>query len=77
MHSGQLLVVAPPLVSVGLRQRREPLRPLRVRAFEDGESGFGRHEIAYRDRRRVGIEFERLAVGFRWGGTDRAANSRS
>src|ERR687891_1882461 len=43
-HGGELLVVAPPLVDVGLDQRRQPGRPLRVCTPQDGVAGLGGHE---------------------------------
>ena len=64
LHGGELLVVAPPLVDVGLDQRRQPGGPLRVRAPEDGEAGLGGRRSRHRDRRRVRVEPERvLALG--------------
>ena len=60
--AGELLVVAPPLVDVGLEQARQLAGPGRVGALEDGEARLGRDEVAHRDRRRLRVELERLAV---------------
>ena len=61
-NARELLVVAPALVGVGLRQRRELGGPFRVGALEDGEARLGGHEVADRDRRRLRVELERLAA---------------
>ena len=61
VHRRELLVVAPALVDVRLRELRELGRPLRLGAGEDREPGLAGHELADWHRRRGGVELERLA----------------
>ena len=50
LDTGELLVVAPALVGVGLGQRRELGRALGVRPLEDREARLGSDEVGDRDR---------------------------